>query len=286
MTAIAPVWRRIVGAELRRYRQDLGYSLEDAARILECDRSKISRVETGQRGIRSRELRDLLTEYGVDKQAQETLAGIANPHGIRGWRKSNVHNLPESYVDMIALETTAPHIRIYEAQQIPDLLQSEEYVYALADACADLTPDSLQKLLTSSCLDRQDIVFGELRPDITVVIGEAALRHMPGGPEVTRAQLAALALADSRFPGVHIQVLLPEKGGHVARGMGSFAILRYTQVLNLGIVYLRGILSGIFVEDQREIEAYELAFRQLAASALTPEASAALIEQIQHENEQ
>ena len=49
--------RRLVGGALRRYRENVGYALEDAARVLECDRSKISRIETGHRGIRSRELR-------------------------------------------------------------------------------------------------------------------------------------------------------------------------------------------------------------------------------------
>jgi transcriptional regulator with XRE-family HTH domain len=47
----APSARRLlIGAALRRYREDLGFILEDAARVLECDRSKISRIETGQRG--------------------------------------------------------------------------------------------------------------------------------------------------------------------------------------------------------------------------------------------
>jgi transcriptional regulator with XRE-family HTH domain len=52
-----PVQRRLVGAALRRYRERLGYRLEDAARVLECNPSKISRIETGQRGIRPLELR-------------------------------------------------------------------------------------------------------------------------------------------------------------------------------------------------------------------------------------
>jgi predicted transcriptional regulator len=47
-----PVRRRLLGGALRRYRESLGYRLEDAARILECDRSKISRIESGRRGIR------------------------------------------------------------------------------------------------------------------------------------------------------------------------------------------------------------------------------------------
>jgi transcriptional regulator with XRE-family HTH domain len=52
MVPAPAVRRRLVGRALRRYRENLGYTLEDAARTLECDRSKISRIETGQRGIR------------------------------------------------------------------------------------------------------------------------------------------------------------------------------------------------------------------------------------------
>jgi uncharacterized protein DUF5753 len=99
-----------------------------------------------------------------------------------------------------------------------------------------------------------------------LVIGETALQHMPGGPTVERAQLAALASANNRFPEIRMQVLLSGNGAHVARGAGSFTILRYTQVPSLEVVYLRGISGGTFVEDQWEIAVYELAFRQLMES--------------------
>ena len=55
VTGDSPVRRRLIGGALRRYRENIGYTLEDAARILECDRSKISRIETGQRGIRPKD---------------------------------------------------------------------------------------------------------------------------------------------------------------------------------------------------------------------------------------
>lgn len=57
-----------IGAALRRVRVAAGLSIDDAARILDCHRSKISRVETGQRCIRPKELRELLAAYGVDEQ--------------------------------------------------------------------------------------------------------------------------------------------------------------------------------------------------------------------------
>ena len=69
MIEAPPVRRLLLGSALRQYRENLGYLLEDAARVLECDRSKISRIETGQRGIRPKELRELLTEYGVSEKS-------------------------------------------------------------------------------------------------------------------------------------------------------------------------------------------------------------------------
>jgi transcriptional regulator with XRE-family HTH domain len=110
MTTLPPVRRRLVGAALRRYRQHQGYDLDDAARILDCDRSKISRIETGQRGIRNRELRELLTEYGLDKPAQEVLAAIAASRGTSAWRRACNGQLPDAWLDLMALLEN-PHLR-------------------------------------------------------------------------------------------------------------------------------------------------------------------------------
>ena len=91
MSEAPPVRRRLLGAALRRYRESVGYGLDDAARILECDRSKISRIETGQRGIRPKELRELLAEYGVEEKERLALAAIARHNDRRGWWQSYEH---------------------------------------------------------------------------------------------------------------------------------------------------------------------------------------------------
>src|SRR5438270_1184730 len=102
VTGEAPVRRRLVGGALRRYRENQGYALEDAARILECDRSKISRIETGQRGIRPKELRELLTEYGVNEAQQQTLAAIAHRKAEQGWWEAFAEVLPEAFREYLA----------------------------------------------------------------------------------------------------------------------------------------------------------------------------------------
>src|SRR6201999_4634669 len=85
MVPAPPVRRRLVGRALRRYRENLGYTLSDAARVLECHASKVSRIETGERGIRAKELRELLTEYGVDEEQQGFLVVLADPRGAFAW---------------------------------------------------------------------------------------------------------------------------------------------------------------------------------------------------------
>ena len=66
MIGTPPARRRMLGAALRRSRESPGYTLEDAARVLACDRSKISRIETDLRGIRPGELREEVGEAGLE----------------------------------------------------------------------------------------------------------------------------------------------------------------------------------------------------------------------------
>ena len=256
MVETPPVRRRLLGAALRRHRESLGYRLDDAARILECDRSKISRIESGQRGIRARDLRDLLTEYGVGEQEQQTLTAIAHPHRERGWWQPYADVLPGPWLDLIT-EAAASKIQAYQPQQVPDLLQTQEYARAVAAADPTLSPGT-QDLLLEGLLTRQQLILGERRPELGVVIGEAALHQVVGGTEVMRAQLAHFTAMTSTCPQITIQVLPFASGAHPASASGPLSILRFADSPSLGVVHLR-------------------AFTLLSASALTPAATTQML---------
>ncbi len=85
MTDAPPVRRRVLGAALRRFREQVGCTLDEAAGILDCGRSKISRIETGQRGVRATELQELLAEYGVDELQRDVLLSLAHKPRQDGW---------------------------------------------------------------------------------------------------------------------------------------------------------------------------------------------------------
>lgn len=57
--------RRVLGANLRRMRDEQGRLPEDAARELGCHPAKVSRNESGRSGIRQLDLKVLLDFYGV-----------------------------------------------------------------------------------------------------------------------------------------------------------------------------------------------------------------------------
>jgi transcriptional regulator with XRE-family HTH domain len=259
--ASIPVRRRLVGRALREYRQGLGYSLDDAAELLECHRSKVSRVETGQRGITPRELRQLLAEYGVDERVRETLAALARPLGGNGWWRSYMDVLPAAFVDYAILESAASRITIYETQQVPALLQTQEYAEAIAAADALADEETRHKLVQATAARRR-AVLREQRPDLAIVLGEGALRQEVGAPSVMREQ--ALALAS----GIPFRVLPFTAGAPAALAAGPMTILEFAGAAELGVVYLGG---GVWADD---VAAAHAAFTRLSDSALTTEASA------------
>ena len=299
MTGPAPVRRRLLGSALRQYREALGYNLQEAAAILDCDRSKISRIETGQRGIRAKELRELLSEYGVAPTEQEALLAIAHRGRESGWWLDYRDVLSAAAQDYIILEIAAAEVLAYEPNQVPDLLQTPEYARAVADADANAPSDEQREHAVDVKLNRQRIVLGGRARRLEFVITEGALRQAVGGPRVMRAQLDRLSrLAESGFapgfpdfgalaleagqpaqhpPRVTIRVLPFAAGAQAAAGSGSMAVLRFADAAQLGVVHLGGLLGGVSLEERADVTRYLRMYGQLSAAALAPGDSARLI---------
>jgi hypothetical protein len=246
----------------------MGYALEDAARVLECDRSKISRIETGQRGIRPKELRELLTEYGVAESEQVALVGLARRGDSRGWWDQYANVLPEAFADYIMMESTAAEIMTYEAQLVPDLLQTADYARAIASAAPGYDTEDQRELAVAAKAARQEVILGG-NTRLSIVIGEAALWQEVGGPQVMTAQIIRLAEVIRDFPNVTLQVLPFSAGAHAAAGSASLAILRFPDAASLGVVYLEAMSGGVYLESQVDVANYIRAFALVRAAALS-----------------
>jgi transcriptional regulator with XRE-family HTH domain len=282
-----PVRRRLLGSALREYRVNLGYNLDEAARVLECDRSKISRIETGDRGIRAKELRELLTEYGVPATEQEALLAIAHHGRASGWWLDYGDVLSAAAQDYVILESAATEILAYEANQVPDLLQTADYMRAVAEADARYTSTGQRAHATEVTLNRQRIVLAGRAPSLEIVITEGALRQVVGPPWVMREQLSLLAdaaekgtrapLAPETSARISLRVLPFTAGAHAAAGAGSMTLLRFAEAPEIGVVHLAALSGGVSLEGRDEVVRYLRTFTQLSAASLTAARSARLI---------
>jgi transcriptional regulator with XRE-family HTH domain len=270
---------RVMGAALRRYREMTGYQLEDAARVLDCDRSKISRIESGLRGIRMLELRILLTEYGVEPGEWDVLEVIAGRRAGRGWWDEYADVLPAGMGDFLALEMAASRLLVYEPLMVPALLQTESYALGLASADPGL-PAVGQHRVAQAVMIRQQAIFDQGRLEITAVVGEAALRQAVGGAAVMRTQLGQLAAFGEDHPQVTIQVLPFSRGAHPASGAGPLAALELAGAPSLGVVHLGGLCGGVYLEDPAALTRHARIFEHVRAAALPPSQSARLIRDI------
>jgi transcriptional regulator with XRE-family HTH domain len=290
VTGEPPVRRRLVGSALRRYRENVGYALEDAARVLECDRSKISRIETGQRGIRPKELRELLAEYGVPEGDQAALVAIASRGGQRGWWHPYAGSFSEAYLDYIIMESVAAEIMAYEAQLVPDLLQTDDYARAIAAAEPGYTTsEQREDAIAAMNVRRQGVLTGASGAPgpsgssgasgrrLWVVLGEGALHQEVGGPGVLAGQIRHLVQLSEDLPDLTLQVLPFSAGAHAAAGSASLAILRFSDAPSLGVVYVEALSGGVYLESQADVARYIRAFALLRASALSAADSVRLL---------
>jgi transcriptional regulator with XRE-family HTH domain len=211
---------------LRRYRENLGYTLSDAARVLECHASKVSRIETGERGIRAKELRELLAEYGIGGDQLDMLTLLSDPRGAFGWHREYDDILHGAWKDYLLLETAATRVWSYEAQRVPALLQTPGYARALADADPSLEDAVARDRAVDAVMARQHAILGEHHPAVHLVISQAALHQQVGSTAVMDEQLRRLAQAAADSDTVTVQVLPFEAGAHAATAEGALGILQ------------------------------------------------------------
>jgi transcriptional regulator with XRE-family HTH domain len=278
MAGSPTVRRRRLAAELRRLREALGLTIDHVARELEMHPTTLSRIETGRRGILPRDLKPILAAYEITADRQEELLTLARQARQRGWWQSYGDVLPSEYSTLIGLEAEASEIRTYEHQLIPGLLQTEDYARAIIRAFRPSDPDEEIDRRVKVRMERQSRLSSDPALSLWVVLDEAVLRRPVSGPEAMRRQLQRLIEMADR-PGITLQVLPFSAGEHP--GMtSSFVILRFPEPSDPDVVYVENFTSGLYVEEQEEIDRYTLICSHLGAMALSPRESVRLIARV------
>ena len=273
------VLRMLLGSQLRQLREAAGITPDQAGYEIRASRSKISRMETGRVGFKTRDVEDLLAFYGVtDEQARSRLIDLAGQSKRVDWWTSYSDVLPGWFENYLGLESVCSTIRTFEVQFVHGLFQTEDYARAVTRLGHQLASPAEIERRVALRVKRQELLTRASPPKIWTVMDEAVLRRPVGGAAVMRAQLRHLIEA-SRAPEVTLQVIPFARGGH-AGASGSFTILRFDERYLPDVVYVEQLTGAVYLEQRSDVEHYLAVMDTLSTDALPPTATSRFIEQV------
>ncbi|MER7012844.1 helix-turn-helix transcriptional regulator [Saccharopolyspora sp. NPDC000359] len=275
----SPTARRIIlGAQLRRLREEAEVLPAEAARAIRGSESKISRMELGRVSLKERDIADLLTLYGVHHEGErahflQLVAESRQP----GWWNRYAEAMPPWFQDYVGLEGVAARIQTYELQFVPGLLQIEDYAMALASSGHPALADDDARRRVSLRMKRQKLLARPNAPRLWAVIDESVLHRPIGGIAVMRAQVDHL-LEMTRLPNIALQVVPFALSGYAAEG--SFTVLRFAEPELPDVVYLEHLSGALYLDKREEVERYSRTLDRLMVDARPPEQTRQMLRKV------
>ena len=262
------VRRRELGALLRKLRTEKGLTVEQAAEQLMFSMSKLSRMETGHGAPSRRDIRDLCALYEVTDEAErKRMMNLAVEGRQTGWWQSYDLN---QFADYVGLEADAVSVRVYQSILIPGLLQTPDYARAVNEAVIPQPDPERLEEQTEVRLRRQERLTQDPPLRFGVILDDAALHRVIGGPVVMEAQLRHLVEL-SQLPNVTLQVIPFSVGAHPAMD-STFNVLEFADGVP-GVVYVEGLVGWVYMKRSQDFERYVRVFERLCQIALPPRKS-------------
>lgn len=274
------VQRRRLRSELRAERDRVGLTQEQVANEMDWSLSKVIRIEKGDVGISTNDLRALLRLYEVtDSDRVNGLIALARSGRKRSWWHEYRDRLTPTFTKLIGYEAESVRIIAVSGLLIPGLLQTEDYARAIQVDCGPIKMDEDEAdAMTEIRMRRQQELFENRRPatQIEAIVDEGALRRVVGSPETTVEQLEHLAGMAER-PYVDVRVV-PFNAGAYPGMFGTFTILQFEDPITDDVMYVDE-LSGLLVfrDLPDETDQYWEALARIRESALSSEKSIGLI---------
>ncbi|MBK6870350.1 MAG: helix-turn-helix domain-containing protein [Kineosporiaceae bacterium] len=268
--------RMMLGARLRRLREQRGISRADAGYTIRASESKMSRLELGKVSFKERDVADLLVYYGVTDPAERSgVLSLLREANRPGWWRAYEDVLPDWFQDYIGLEQAATRIRTYETHFVPGLMQTDDYSRAvIATALPQPTEPEVERAVALRAV-RKQLLTRPNGPHVWAVVEEAALRRPVGSEKVRRGQLEHL-LDLATLGHITIQVLPLTRHVHAAAG-GAFTMLRFGETDLPDVVYVEHLLSALYLDRPDHVSRYAEVMDLLCVEALLPEETVTFI---------
>lgn len=275
--------RRQLGRFLRQYRDEIGMTMAQAARLVEIGTTTLHRLEKGTADkVRIRIIGHLCEIY--ERSAAETTAlkRLAEQAAVKTWYQEYSDLLPGNFDDYVGLEAAAQQLISYQ-ELVPGLLQTEDYARTMMRNYVAATSDSDVDRHVALRMKRQTIARRKSEPvGLDVVLHESALRRVVGSARIMANQLRHLADA-STWPNIAVRVLPFTAGMPMGLLPGPFVILDFGldgkgRSVEPTVVYVESVITAnIYLQKQADVQRYRAVSAALHDAALNPVDSRALL---------
>jgi transcriptional regulator with XRE-family HTH domain len=246
---------------LRFCRQQRKLSGEELGRLMGVSKPTVSRLETGLKALEESEARAIDAAWNT-----------GDLFTLMVFWASAAHD-PQWFTQYKDKEQKAEMLRIFEANLMPGLLQTELYIRALIATGDALDPEAL----LADRMNRQQVLDRRPHPFVHVILSQNAIEWPVGSPAIMRAQLAWLLELAER-PQVVLQVVPRTWDTGAYPGLdGSFQLLTGAWG---EVAYSESPWRGRLVTAQSDVGHYSKRWNRVSAKALPDEASKALLKRV------
>ncbi|MER7166713.1 helix-turn-helix transcriptional regulator [Micromonospora sp. NPDC000207] len=281
--------RRYIGRRLEALRRRAGLTQEQAALKLQKGRATIARMEDGEQAVRFRDIdvKAMMEIYGATPEETEHLLALTaetrNGRRKSWWHDRTETELPVFFGLYVSLEDSAETIRQYEAELIPGLLQTREYAEEIHRVAPGDADQDERRRQVDVRMERQSLLSRPRAPHLSVILNEAVLRRVVGGPKLMIAQYEHL-LELTRRGNIKVRVLPFSAGLHAAMAANTpFALLMFPvdpmggEPLEPPLAYVDTLTGAHYLNKPAEFSAYQLVWEDLDRLSLSESESKTMI---------
>jgi len=269
--------RRRLGAELRRIREALGWTQEEAAKRLGYQSlSTVSKIEKGVQGLKPQQLPYFFEVFGItDEALREELRCLVRRAGEADWWQRYEGVVDDPLGDYLSQVESASSLFVFNPVAIHGLLQTPEYARAVTEASRLWKKAEDIDRFVEMRLEHQRNMLDRRPPlKVWVVLTEGLLRREVGGQATMRAQVEHLADLARNNPDITIQVLPSRTGAHAGMD-GPFMYMSFRT--GRDIVCIESMRASLHLHQPETVELYRTTSDLLKSDALSPKASLPLL---------
>jgi hypothetical protein len=243
---------------------------------LSVSAATISRIEGGQRLIKSSELNTWLTVAQAADAVRDELNTlvVSSVNQVTPWRLREAADPERIQDDVGQVETAAALVQAYEHACVHGLLQTREYAKLIMGLSATIPAPDIDARV-SARLRRQAVLLDQSRR-FELLMTEAALRWRPGSIDLQRRQIRHIQ-ATMRLPNVTVGIL-PMNGQSSVIHPEGFTVYGVPDSDSIAVIEL--VTDEVTISDPESVALYSHEFDRLTNSAIRGDGAEALLESV------